>query len=77
MASPEYNKFLRAYRKEHACCPYCGEAMHSKTLGNYSVDMDNKEDYQDLNKCTCYGCGDTHALYERVPSTKPSSSSLF
>lgn len=59
--------FLSEYRKLHECCPKCGETSHCSTLVGYILNMDNLEDYKDLNKCTCIKCDDVHTTHERVP----------
>jgi hypothetical protein len=67
MASNEYNKFMKAYNLAHECCPQCGSKMCTTSLVGYLLDLSKKDDYKDLNKCSCYDCGDKHIMHERVP----------
>ena len=61
----EYNEFMNQYDIDHALCPKCKSKGHSSTLVGYILDMANKDDYKDLNRCSC---GDTHTTHDRVKS---------
>jgi hypothetical protein len=62
--NPEYDEFMKAYHEMHSICPKCGHDKHSVTLMGYPLDMNNKEDYKDLNVCVCAACGDRHTVHE-------------
>lgn len=62
----EYDDFMIQYHHDHKYCPKCGSEAHSTTLMGYYLDLDNKADYKDLNRCTCGDCKDIHTMHERV-----------
>jgi hypothetical protein len=64
--STEYDIFMDKYYELHKYCPACGSEGHMSTLVGYILNMDHKEDYKDLNRCTCTSCGDTHTAHDRV-----------
>ncbi len=64
---PEYDNFMKEYDLKHASCPKCGHHECTSTLVGYALDMDNKEDYKDLNKCVCQRCGNVHTMHDRKP----------
>ena len=64
--NPEYETFMKDYHEKHSICPKCGHDKHSVTLMSYPLDMNNKEDYKDLNQCVCAACGDQHTVHERT-----------
>lgn len=64
--SKEYEKFMRKYRKVHKVCPKCGAEQHSTTLCGYVLNLEKKEEYKDLNNCSCLKCGDHHTAHERI-----------
>lgn len=68
IASAQAQKaFYMKYNKAHAACPKCGETSHESTFAGYILNMDDKENYKDLNTCECTVCGDRHTMHERVP----------
>lgn len=69
-SSDEYDKFMSDYHIAHEACPQCGETSHMSTLVGYVLNMEHKEDYKNLNRCTCDNCGDIHTCHERVSITK-------
>jgi len=77
MASKEYIDFMRLYKKAHKCCPQCNSENYTTTLAAFILDLNNKDDYQDLNKCECTDCGDKHLAHDRVPKIKKNPNSLF
>lgn len=36
------------------------------TLVGYILYIDKKEEYKDLNNCTCLDCHDNHTMHERI-----------
>lgn len=62
----EAEVFRKEYRRLHAACPKCGEASCISTLAGYILDWNKKEEYKDLNTCTCPKCNDVHTRHERV-----------
>ena len=60
------NDFLERYLNNHKLCPKCGSPSCESTCVGYLVDMNNTDDYKDLNNCRCSNCGDTHTTHERV-----------
>ncbi len=60
------DEFLKAYREMHRCCPVCGALDCITTLVGYVLNIDAKDEYKDLNKCTCPFCGDIHSRHDRV-----------
>jgi len=55
------------YESEHKLCPNCGsDGSYSMTLKGYILNFDKKEEYKDLNICTCSECGNSHTFHERV-----------
>lgn len=60
------NEFLKKYQEEHRYCPKCGSDKYMTTLVAYMVDIDNLNDYKDLNNCDCSDCGDKHIVHERI-----------
>jgi hypothetical protein len=67
--SKEYTEFMNEYKKLHECCPKCGSTKHASTFMGYVLNMDRKDEYKDLNHCTCTKCLDAHTVHERVPMT--------
>lgn len=64
-----YKKFMSDYKTLHKCCPDCGGINGSVTLVANIVDLDNFEDYKDLNTFRC-SCGSVHKVHDRVPEKK-------
>ena len=64
----EYDKFKAEYYEKHECCPKCGSDSCMETLVDYILYMDKKDEYKDLNRCTCQECGNTHSRHDRVES---------
>lgn len=62
------NDFLKEYRLKHLYCPKCGCGYNRITLAGYILDMDNKEEYKDLNKSECLNlnCKDIHKVNDRL-----------
>lgn len=61
-----YKEFMSEYKKTHEVCPKCGSKSCMSTLMGYILDSSNKENYKDLNRCTCMDCGDVHTCHERI-----------
>ena len=61
-----YNDFMKQYHLKHKYCPLCGSEKYSKTLMGYPLYNDKKEEYKDLNRCTCSDCGNRHVYHDRV-----------
>lgn len=66
----EHRKFMDKYKKEHKCCPKCGETGHTTTLMGYPLIRGEEENYKDLNGCVCTGCKDVHTAHERISKKK-------
>lgn len=64
--SKEYEEFMFEYNKLHATCPKCRALSFNCTLMGHVLDMSKKENYKDLNTCTCLSCGDIHTVHERI-----------
>jgi len=64
--SDEYNKFMKQYYENHKYCPKCGSTGHSSTYVGYILDMQNKDNYKDLNTCVCRQCGNVHTTHDRI-----------
>ena len=62
----EYDAFMTEYKKKHAVCPKCGAIPHSSTLMGYILNSDKKEEYKDLNNCTCLNCEYQCTAHERI-----------
>lgn len=62
----EYDEFMELYKLEHKCCPKCGSEKHMTTLMAFALNMDDKESYKNLNRCTCMDCNDVHSAHDRV-----------
>ncbi len=63
----ERDEFLENYENDHLVCPNCGEIdNYRSTLVGYILHMDDKENYKNLNKCTCMKCNDVHTKHERL-----------
>jgi DNA-directed RNA polymerase subunit M/transcription elongation factor TFIIS len=62
----EYNDFMEEYENKHQYCPKCGSDDCITTLVGYILNRDKKEEYKDLNICTCMKCGDKHTFHDRV-----------
>lgn len=62
----DYDSFMNQYRKDHALCPKCRHSAHMSTLVGYVYNAEDKENYKNLNTCTCSHCGDRHTTHERV-----------
>lgn len=65
----ERDEFFKEYKKEHAACPTCGGTSGAITLAGYILNLDEKENYKDLNNFTCSSCGDTCSIHQKVPVT--------
>ena len=63
----DYESFMKEYRRLHAACPKCNATQHTSTLVGYIMYSDRRDEYKDLNRCDCKGCGDKHTYHERVP----------
>jgi hypothetical protein len=64
----EYTIFKDEYNKKHVCCPKCGYHKYIKqTFIGFTVNIKNKENYQDLNRCDCPKCDHLHIFHDRVP----------
>jgi hypothetical protein len=61
-----YARFMEDYDSKHAVCPICGSVYHSTELLGYVVDMNNLDEYQDLNLCVCLDCGFECTCHERI-----------
>ena len=61
-----YETAMANYMAEHKLCPKCGSTKHRSTCVFYRIDLDNVEEYQDINRCTCTDCGDIHTTHDRV-----------
>ena len=59
-------QFRDEYKSNHRYCPKCGSEGHMTTLVGYVLNMDDKENYKNLNNCQCSNCGDKHTAHERV-----------
>ena len=57
---------MNEYHEKHKHCPKCGSKGYMSTLMGYVLHMDKKDDYKDLNNCTCSDCGDHHTTHDRV-----------
>lgn len=68
--SKEYDDFMRQYKKDHECCPKCGGITYGTTLAKYVLNLNEKENYQDLNRCVCLICSYKHRIHERVKRKK-------
>lgn len=64
--SDERDVFWDHYNTQRKHCPVCGSIIYSTTLVGYILVMDDKDNYQDKNRCVCQDCGDTHTFHERV-----------
>lgn len=62
----DYQSFMNQYKKDHALCPKCKHTSHYSTLVGYTYIAEHKENFKDLNDCTCTHCGDKHTYHERV-----------
>ena len=62
----KYEDFKREYDEEHEACPKCNALSHISLFMVYPFDVNNKQDYKDLNFCICNECGDEHIAHERV-----------
>lgn len=72
----EYDTFMSEYNKKHELCPNCGSVKYTTSLLNEILDIDNKHEYEDLNKCECVDCGHTHTRHQRI-SKKSFSNLIF
>ena len=64
---PVYDNYMKEYRKNHNACPSCGSTgSYSTTLMGYILNMDKKDEYKNLNRCTCVSCGNVHTAHDRV-----------
>jgi hypothetical protein len=66
MENNEYDLFMLNYNEQHKLCPNCGSVKHTTSLLNEVLDMDNKHEYEDLNKCECVDCGHIHTRHDRI-----------
>lgn len=66
----DYDMFMKEYAKKHVCCPKCGSTQHISTLVGYALDLDKKDEYKNLNICSCTSCEDEHSKHDRVPLTE-------
>jgi len=64
--SKEYTQFMDEYNEKHKYCLVCGSTGYSTTLTGYIINMDNKDSYEDRNRCICSNCGDIHSFHDRV-----------
>lgn len=62
----DYNSFMNQYKKDHALCPKCKHTGYMSTLVGYTYSAEHKDQYKDMNACTCSSCGDRHTMHERV-----------
>ena len=62
----EYDNFMNEYHKKHSLCPNCKSDYHITRLDGYILNMNNKEDYKDLNKCECLNCNHKHTVHDRI-----------
>ena len=69
--SSERDDFRKEYDKKHALCPKCLSKKHTSTMVGFLLDLQNKENYRDLNRCECLKCGDKHYAHDRVEEPKP------
>lgn len=65
----QYNDFMKSYHNLHKCCPKCGDIKHTSTLMGFPLHWEKKEEYRDLNSCSCLECGDVHSMHDRTPFT--------
>lgn len=66
MEENTYVRFMKEYDNKHSTCPKCGSPRHSSTLCGYIVDMNNLDEYQDLNIHKCSDCGFKCTCHERI-----------
>lgn len=62
----EYDKFIIEYHKSHKYCPKCESSEYRTTLLEYILNWDKKDEYKDMNRCTCIQCGYIHHTHDRV-----------
>lgn len=58
----EAKNFRKEYDEKHKFCPNCGSENYITTFMAFPL----KEDYKDLNDCTCNDCGNKHTRHERA-----------
>lgn len=63
----DYKAFMANYKEQHECCPICGSDSCLSTLMGYVMHADKRDQYRDMNRCTCTACGDVHIRHDRVP----------
>ena len=61
----DYNDFMKVYGEKHRCCPECGSESCRMTLMGYPLHSDRRDEYKDLNRCTCT-CGSIHTRHDRI-----------
>lgn len=67
MENFDYDGFMVEYHNKHKYCPKCGKNEgFITTLVCYVLDINNKENYKDLNRSTCMSCGDVHTIHDRL-----------
>lgn len=66
--SKEQDEFLNDYNIKHKYCPVCGFEICRTNLVAFRLDLNNKEDYKDLNTCVCVRCGSRHKRHDRKSS---------
>lgn len=67
MENFNYDDFMMRYYHNHKYCPKCGEnGGFIVTLAYCMLDINNKENYKDLNRSTCISCGDVHVVHDRI-----------
>lgn len=62
----DYEEFMSGYRARHEVCPECGDKAHTTTLMGYVLYADRRDEYKDLNRCVCEGCGSHHVKHDRI-----------
>ena len=67
MTETSYQTAIRHYQENHACCPQCGSDNVTQTLLAFTFDVNNPQEYKDLNESRCNGCGHLHRVHDQVP----------
>lgn len=62
----EYVDFMKSYDENHKYCPYCNSDEYRTTLLGYILNLNKKNEYKDLNRCTCLKCGSSHTKHDRI-----------
>lgn len=63
----DYQRFMDEYNSMHCACPKCGSLNNSQTLVAYILDLSNKEQYRDLNGCSCSDCNWIGIVHDLTP----------